>query len=375
MAADPSSTFPARIGSGGARTRAAVKLAFIFFAFTLVVFTVAAFFRGPESFRESIIIAVPMMAGDGFLAFLLFFPLSWTARLSTVPRWTLMAVCVLAVALLQAVWDTQLRIWVGAIAGDYGTTYLAFVRAATINVYNSGMFAALLAFQGAFLDLRAHQGLLDASRRSERDAHMLALRFQLNPHFLFNTLNAISSLVIVGRAEDAESMIDRLSSFLRASLTADPHSLVSVDEEFEMLDSYLEIEGVRFGDRLIADIRLPPNLAHACVPPFLLQPLVENAIKYAVAPSHRPVRVTIAAEERGGRLVLVVEDDGGGCGDVGPGTGIGLANVRERLRLNYGARARLEMRQDGSGCQVEIVMPLERTAAADGAAEPAKVLA
>jgi signal transduction histidine kinase len=359
MAADPSSHPLAWIGPGAARMRGALKLALLFFIFTLVVFTAAGFFRGPDSFRESLTIGVPMMIVDGFLAFLLYFPLVWTARLPALPHWLLMGLAVLVVALLQAVWDTQLRIWAETVVGDYRTAYLAFIRAATINVYNSGMFAALLAFQGAFLDVQEHQRLLDSARQSERDAHMLALRFQLNPHFLFNTLNAISSLVIVGRAGDAEAMIDRLSSFLRASLTADPHSLVSVDEEFEMLDSYLDIEGVRFGDRLVTVIDLPPGLASAMVPPFLLQPLVENAIKYAVAPSHRPVEVRIAAEEREGRLVLTVADDGDGCGDVVPGTGVGLVNVRERLRLNYGADAWMEKHQDETGCRVEIVMPFE----------------
>ena len=347
------------MGPNDPRLRAAIALCLLFFACTLVIFTVAGFFRGPESFRESLTIGVPMMIVDGFLGFQIFWVLNWAERLRTVPHWTVVVIGVVIIALAQAAWDTQLRIWVGSVLSDYGTAYIAFIRAATINVYNTGMFAALLAFQGAFLNLRDNQRLLDASRLSERDAHMLALRFQLNPHFLFNTLNAISSLVVIGRAADAESMIDRLASFLRASLTADPHSLVGVDEEFDMLDSYLEIEGVRFGDRLVTTIDLPTRLTDALVPPFLLQPLVENAIKYAVAPSNRPVQVSISAEEEGGRLVLTVADNGDGCHDVLPGTGVGLKNIRERLRLSYGPAAWMEKHEDDSGCRVEIVLPLE----------------
>lgn len=169
-------------------------------------------------------------------------------------------------------------------------------------------------------------------------------------------------------------MIDRLSSFLRTSLTADASSLVTIDEEFEMLEAYLEIESIRFGERLVVAVDLPSDLGEALIPPFLLQPLVENAIKYAVAPSKRPVEVRIAAEEKEGHLILTVADDGQGCGDVGPGTGVGLANVRERLRLNYGDDAELAKYQSPSGCRVEITMPLEWGRKSDGDEERAAVL-
>ncbi len=359
LAVAPSFSLLARLSVRDPDVRAAIGVTLLFFTFTLVVFTVAGYFRGPDSFGESLRIGVPMMVVDGLIAFQLFYLLRWSERMSPVLRWPLIAIGVIAVALLQSVWDTQLRIWAGTVLNDFRTPYLAYVRAATLNVYNSGMFAALLAFQASITRLRENERLLRASQASERDAHMLALRFQLNPHFLFNTLNAISSLVIVGRGDEAEIMIDRLSSFLRASLSADPNSLVTVAEEFEMIESYLEIESVRFGERLLTAIDLPDHVSEALIPPFLLQPLVENAIKYAVAPSSRPVEVRIAAEHRDGELVLTIADDGNGCGDAAPGTGVGLANVRQRLRLNYGARARLEKSEDRAGCEVRIVMPFE----------------
>jgi LytS/YehU family sensor histidine kinase len=187
---------------------------------------------------------------------------------------------------------------------------------------------------------------------------MLALRFQLNPHFLFNTLNAISSLVVLGRARDADSMIDRLSSFLRGSLAADPDRMVAVEEEFEMLDNYLDIEGVRFGERLVTAIHLPPELAGAQIPPFLLQPLVENAVKYAVAPSRTEVRIEIAAREREGRLELEVCDSGGDGQAVNSGTGVGLANVRERLRLSFGSQGEMQVTSGAHGFRVVLAMPL-----------------
>ena len=335
----------------------AIWLALLFNAFTLVVFTVSSIFR--DDLGNALIIGPPMMLVDGLIGFSLFYVLRWTSSIPSVRRWVIVGAAVVAVALAQAAWDTQLRMWVGTVLTHAASPYLAYVRAATLNVYNAGMFAALLAFQAANSQMRKQQKMLDASRESERDAHMLALRFQLNPHFLFNTLNAISSLVIIGRAREANSMIDRLSSFLRSSLTADPNSLVTVEEEFEMLDSYLEIESVRFGDRLLVAIDLPPHLSGALMPPFLLQPLVENAIKYAVAPAKRPIQIIMAAEEKEGQLVLTIADDGDGCADVVPGTGVGLANVRERLRLNYGDSARLEKHEGVSGCRVQITMPLK----------------
>ncbi len=348
-----SSLYPADL-----RTRAAARLALLFYGFTLFVFTVAGFLRGPDSFRESLQIGLPMMMVDGLLGFQIYWLLRRGERMAQVPRWALLGSGVVLIVVLQSLWDTQLRIWADTVTDTYRTPYLAFVRSATLNTYNTGMFAALLAFQASNHKLREHQRLLIASQASERDAHMLALRFQLNPHFLFNTLNAISSLVVVGRDAEAEAMIDRLSSFLRASLTADPHTLSTVDEEFEMLESYLDIESVRFGERLRAEIELAPELAGATLPPFLLQPIVENAIKYAVAPSKRPVTVRIAAARRGDTLLLTVADDGDGPGCVTSGTGVGLANVQERLRLNYGADAHLDRRQDGGGCRVEIGLPL-----------------
>ena len=344
-------------GRSKEQLRAAIALTVAFNLFTLIVFNVSGFFRGPDSFRESLTIGLPMMIVDGFIAFHLYFVVKGTSALRPMLRWSLVTIAVVIVALLQALWDTQLRIWAGTMVTDYRQ---AFVRSTTVNTYNSGMFAALLAFQAAYAALKSNQQLLDLARQREREAQMLALRFQLNPHFLFNTLNAISSLVVLGRPRDAESMIDRLSSFLRGSLAADPDRLVTVEEEFEMLENYLEIESVRFGDRLAPSISLPDDLGDAQVPPFLLQPLVENAVKYAVAPSRTPVTVAIAAREDGGRLALEVSDTGAGDLSANAGTGVGLVNVRERLRLSFGAEGEMAVHGDEAGFRVVLTMPLVR---------------
>jgi sensor histidine kinase YesM len=335
--------------------RAAIVLAVGFNLFTLVVFTVSGWARGPESLHESLVLGLPMMLVDGFVGFQLYFVLRRTERLQPVPRWGLVTIAVVAVALVQALWDTQLRIWADTLTMDLRQSY---IRAATLNTYNSGMLAGLFAFQTAYMALQRNQSLLDEARQREREAQMLALRFQLNPHFLFNTLNAISSLVVLRRTDEAESMIDRLSSFLRGSLAADPDRMVAVEEEFEMLANYLDIEGVRFGERLVTAIHLPPELAGAQIPPFLLQPLVENAVKYAVAPSRTEVRIEIAAREREGRLELEVCDSGGDGQAVNSGTGVGLANVRERLRLSFGSQGEMQVTSGAHGFRVVLAMPL-----------------
>ena len=351
-------SFLRSIAPRDAQIRGATAVALIFFSASLVVFVTSGFLRGNYNPRDIYQVGIPMMIVDGLIAFQLVFLLRFASRFPAAVKWGIMLAGVLIVAALQSAWDTQLRLWAGTVAKDYGTAHLAFIRAGTLNVYHSGLFVALLAFQATNLELRQKERQLRRARAGERDAHMLALRYQLNPHFLFNTLNGISSLMIVGRTEEAEEMIDRLSSFLRSSLTADPRSLVRVDEEFEMLETYLDIEEVRFGERLVTAIDLPLELADALLPPFLLQPIVENAMKYAVAPASRPVDVSIEAEEQAGQLVLRVTDNGEGCAGVPSGTGIGLANVRQRLRLRYGDRASLEKHQDENGCRVEIRLPL-----------------
>jgi sensor histidine kinase YesM len=340
--------------------RAAIALAVAFNLFTLAVFTVSGYARGPASLHESLVLGLPMMLIDGFLGFQLYYVLRGTMKMSPVVRWGLVTVAVLVIALVQALWDTQLRIWADTLTMDLRQSY---IRAATLNTYNSGMLAGLFAFQAAYMALQRNQWLLGEARQREREAQMLALRFQLNPHFLFNTLNAISSLVVLRRTEEAESMIDRLSSFLRGSLAADPDRMVAVEDEFEMLDNYLDIESVRFGERLLTAVHLPPELARAQVPPFLLQPLVENAVKYAVAPSRTEVRVEIAARERDGLLELEVSDSGGDGEGVSSGTGVGLANVRERLRLSYGTEGQMQVHDDGDGFRVTLTMPLRLPAA------------
>jgi len=211
-----------------------------------------------------------------------------------------------------------------------------------------GRYFLLLAWAALYLALAAAQEARAAERRegeyrrAAKAAELRSLRYQINPHFLFNTLNSLSALVMTGRADAAERMIQTLSKFYRTSLADDPTSDHPLAEEIRLQQLYLEIEAVRFPERLRVAIDVPGALGEVPVPGMILQPLVENAVKYAVAPLSRPVTVWVSARAEGADLVVTVEDDGPGTGAGGAkGLGIGLANVRDRLRARFGDAAGL----------------------------------
>ena len=183
-------------------------------------------------------------------------------------------------------------------------------------------------------------------------AEAAALRLQLNPHFLFNTLNSISSLVVLDRGEEAEQMIESLCEFLRASLNTDPMADVPLSQEIDSIDAYLNIEAARFGERLEIDISVDPDTTEVQVPNFILQPLVENAIKHGVAAIRGRASLSVATERDGNALMLSVTNtcemnDNQEAWSEGasarPRTGIGLGNIRQRLESCYGDGARLEV--------------------------------
>jgi two-component system, LytTR family, sensor kinase len=196
-------------------------------------------------------------------------------------------------------------------------------------------------------------------RSAARAAELRALRYQVNPHFLFNTLNSLSSLVMTGRSHGAERMIANLSAFFRASLSGDPTQDVTLAEEISLQRLYLDIEAVRFPERLIVDIDYPPELGSSCVPGLILQPLVENAVKHGVSNNSRPVTITLRADVFEGALRLSVEDDGAPAGNGGANrTGVGLRNVCDRLAARYGETAHCRWeRLQPDGFRVEIHLP------------------
>jgi sensor histidine kinase YesM len=195
-------------------------------------------------------------------------------------------------------------------------------------------------------------------------AQLAMLRYQLNPHFLFNTLNSISTLVLLKQTERANIMLSRLSSFLRYTLANEPTAHVTLAQEVETLKLYLEIEKMRFDERLRPHFDIDPRASKARLPSLLLQPLVENAIKYAVSPQEEGADITVSARLTGDRVQIGVSDTGPGLIDAKPrptlSTGVGLANIRERLAQAFGPDHRFETRTNpGKGFSVEIEIPFQ----------------
>ena len=195
-------------------------------------------------------------------------------------------------------------------------------------------------------------------------AQLTMLRYQLNPHFLFNTLNSISTLVLLKQTEQANAMLSRLSSFLRFTLINEAAAKVPLTQEIETLKLYLDIEKMRFEERLRTYFRIDPAVENALVPSLLLQPLVENAIKYAVTPKEEGADISVSAQLVGQRVRITVSDTGPGLQpgqqDHSLSTGVGMANTRERLAQAYGDDQRFEHYvKAGGGFEVLLELPYQ----------------
>lgn len=193
------------------------------------------------------------------------------------------------------------------------------------------------------------------------ETELQALRQQMHPHFLFNTMNTIAVLVREGRNDEAVSLLAKLSALLRVSLDSGHEPEVTLRQEMEFLERYIDIQKMRFADRLAVETDVSSEAMEARIPSLLLQPLVENAILHGIIPKHGAGRVRVAGEVRDGRLHLAVTDDG--CGfsattEEGARTGIGLGNTRERVAKIYGTHGSLVVRSEpGLGTTISIILP------------------
>lgn len=179
--------------------------------------------------------------------------------------------------------------------------------------------------------------------RTTRESEMRALRYQLNPHFVFNALNSVSSLIIDKKNGQAEHLVDGLADYMRSVLNDDGEDMITVEQEIAQQIRYLEIEQVRFPRRLQFDVQMNRDVRNWKIPALIIQPLVENAIKHGVAQSSEPVQIIITAVRDADRLKLTVTNDGRmrASHDTGSGTGTGLSNIKERLAAIYGPAAAL----------------------------------
>ena len=207
-----------------------------------------------------------------------------------------------------------------------------------------------------------------------QEAQLKMLRYQLNPHFLFNTLNAISTLILDKENRKANHAVARLSEFLRYTLDQDPMKKVTLRQEIEALDLYLGTERLRFGERLRLEYAIEQPALEALVPSLLLQPLLENSLKYAVSAREQGGLIRVEGRTREGLLELSVIDDGPGLPEnppPGDRRGVGLTNTRERLKVLYGENSRFSVMSCHPGVRVDMALPLETAPPEERAAQRA----
>ena len=243
------------------------------------------------------------------------------------------------------------------------------VLASTVSWFIGNLAATTLAYFGILGVSYAIAGTARLREREReaaeleaqlRNAQLAALRMQLQPHFLFNSLNAIMALVRDRDTERAIHALGLLSDVLRATVNAGGHQETTLAWELDFVSRYLEIERVRFGDRLGVRIDVPHELAGARVPPFILQPFVENSLKHGVLRDRGANEITISASAADGMLRLAVRDDGRGLSESwSSSTGVGISNARARLSRIYGDAAHISVANStaGPGVDVEIALP------------------
>lgn len=298
-------------------------------------------------------------------------------------------VLALAVGIAAFIEGWTIWLWQGGGEGNFASLVLGVFY---VEMTLLGAWSALYYAINYYLQVEQQADRLERLEAQATSAQLAMLRYQLNPHFLFNTLNSISTLVLLKQTEPANAMLTRLSGFLRHTLVTQPGGKVTVAQEVETLKLYLDIELMRFEERLRTVFSIDPAAADALIPSFLLQPLVENAIKYAVSPQEEGARISLTAQLVGNRLRLTVSDTGPGlrakaaratlpAAMAGAGntvsTGVGLANIRDRLAQAYGDDHVFDIRTPPEGgFTVVIEIPYEQEAAAENADRaPEKLLA
>jgi len=328
--------------------------------FALVAFLGSLF----QEMRDAYLLVVAL---DAYAGWLLTIPLRYFyQRIRSWHPVALIATVLLASLVTAACWSVikNFNYWEIYRHGFRPKDWLQYLEQTPVAFY------VMLSWSGLYFGVRYYQSLqqekqklLTASNKAH-EAQLKMLRYQLNPHFLFNTLNAISTLVMLGEADTANKMLSRLSDFLRYSLYKDPIKKVALAQEIHAAALYLEIEKVRFSERLSIEYDIAENTEVALVPSLILQPLVENAIKYAVARQATGGLIAIKARKFGHDLLIEVADNGPGMPiDAGlpkENSGLGLVNTRERLAALYDKNFSLVLTHNQpQGVKVNIRIPFE----------------
>ena len=277
--------------------------------------------------------------------------------------WSTTAAVVISATLLYAYIDT----WVLQTIRE-GANETAFAQLMVTALFRDGLllggWSALYFAINYFVRAEEQADQMIRLEAAATSAQLNMLRYQLNPHFLFNTLNSISTLVMLKQTDQANAMLSRLSSFLRFTLINEAEAKVTLAQEIDTLKAYMDIEKMRFEERLRVEFSIDHDIIDALVPSLMLQPLVENAIKYAVTPQEDGADISIIAQRAGDRLRVIVSDSGPGLQATAPdpkfSTGVGMTNTRERLIQAYGEDQRFDhYARSGGGFEVVIEFPYQ----------------
>jgi hypothetical protein len=289
-------------------------------------------------------------------------------RLWTRPPVAMIAGGILSAYSLALVWRVIINWAYEAFVDDEWpmTHWYEYLSGAMSSTYLMACWVGLYFGVKYYESLQTQREMALRATALAQEAQLKMLRYQLNPHFLFNTLNAISTLILDNRNGTANSAVTGLSEFLRYTLDQDPMKKVTVAQEVEALNLYLNIETMRFGERLQLDYSIDDTASNVLMPSLLLQPLIENAIKYAVSPREQGGKIRIGGHVTGGMLQLEVADDGPGMIDatrLTNGRGVGIRNTRERLQVLYGERGTVSVTNTEPGLRVALTFPADRAVA------------
>jgi two-component system LytT family sensor kinase len=330
------------------------------------------YFNARDAFVNKLLLIV-----TGFLVTLVF-RLAYQRIRAQAPGPTTIAVLVFAVSFMgAAVWrETQTLLFQAYFSAETAgriSVQLVSIPLGTLLYDGFVLLAWSLLYFGLndWLEIERQRERASKAEAMAQAARLRALQSQLEPHFLFNTLNAISTLVTEGHNTAAVRMIARLSDFLRLSLETSEIPEIPVAEELEFVRRYCEIEQIRFGERLRVAISASPETMPALVPALVLQPLVENAVKHGVLPRECGGSVAITIAKNNGILRMSVADDGPGLpGGMFPSHGVGLSNTAARLKELYGSESHLSLdRSAGGGVAATIEIPFRTGPSSRGSGE------
>jgi two-component system, LytTR family, sensor kinase len=345
-------------------SRMAVVVILIFWMAQFTFVTVARLMRMPEEsltniYPRAIITVCAILLSFGLLAVLRAARRKTLARRALIAAGLAVAGCAVHAAVNMTVFSLFYTMPQPVPLGEYLISWL--ISMADFIWYYSALSVMLLALTYGE-DLVENEDRIASLQAQANVAQLNALRYQLNPHFLFNTLNSVASLISKKMGAEAETMVVSLSDFLRSTLRMDSGREITLDEESKLQSLYLDIEKIRFPQRLSVTIDVPEALRGAYVPNLITQPLIENAIKHGVGRSSAPVHLEVIARDREGKLSLEVRDDGGNATNGAPsGTQVGLRNVAERVRLRFGDEGNLVAgRRPEGGFSARILIPLRK---------------